>query len=569
MTLRDYQRDHVSAIEAAWAAGARNVMPILPTGGGKTTCFSHLLRKLNAPACAAVHRNELVSQISLALNRDEVPHGIIAPTELVKATVTLHMETHGKSFYNPRAPIRVGGINTLAARGGKDPWFKQVKYLVMDEGHHVLRENIFGKVVSLFPGARGLFPTAHALRGDGAGLGRHSDGLVDQLVLGPSARDLIARGFLVDYRLIAPPSDVDISAVPLTANHEFSPAPLRFAVHESKTIVGDVVRTYSQFANGKLGLTFAVDVEGARELVAAYQAAGVPAEIITAETPILTRARVMRQFRARQLLQLVSVDVLGEGVDVPAVEVISMARPTASFQLYSQQFGRGLRVDVSPTAAKVWDQLTDAQRLDAIAASAKRKLIVIDHVQNWVRLGLPDAPRQYSLDRAERKARQAPKDVIPLRSCLNPECLEVYPRTLPACPYCRVAPTIGRRGSPDLVDGDLLELDPSVLRAMRGEVERIDGPPQIPHGVPPAVAGAIKRSWGDRQREQSELRRMIALWAGYQRTLGRGDAEGYKRFYFEYGTDVLSAQALGAKEALALGARIQEDLVKLNVRVDL
>ena len=33
-------------------------------------------------------------------------------------------------------------------------------------------------------------------------------------------------------------------------------------------------------------------------------------------------------------MQLVNVDILGEGVDVPAIEVVSMARPTESYALY-------------------------------------------------------------------------------------------------------------------------------------------------------------------------------------------------------------------------------------------
>jgi hypothetical protein len=62
---------------------------------------------------------------------------------------------------------------------------------VRDEGHHVLRDNEWGRASALSPNARGLFPTATALRTDGRGLGRHLDGLTDRLVLAPSMRDLI------------------------------------------------------------------------------------------------------------------------------------------------------------------------------------------------------------------------------------------------------------------------------------------------------------------------------------------------------------------------------------------
>ena len=39
---RSYQERDVAAIRAAFARGARRVMFVLPTGGGKTTVFSYI-----------------------------------------------------------------------------------------------------------------------------------------------------------------------------------------------------------------------------------------------------------------------------------------------------------------------------------------------------------------------------------------------------------------------------------------------------------------------------------------------------------------------------------------------
>jgi DNA repair protein RadD len=528
-----------------------------------TVVLGAILKEKGRPACAIAHRQELVSQLALALNREGVRHDIIAPQNVVREIVRSEIETHGVSHYKLRAETRVAGVNTLAIRDKSDPWFQQVEYVVVDEGHHVLRENIFGKALLAFPNARGLLPTAHAIRADGRGLGAHADGLVDRMVLGPSARALINRGFLADYRLIAPPSDVDVSSVPLGSTGDFSAPKLRLAVHESRTIVGDVVREYLRFAPGKLGLTFAVDIESAEEIVTAFKAANVRAEIITANTPISERAKLMRQFRARDILQLVSVDVLGEGTDVPAVEIISMARPTQSFQLYSQQFGRSLRVSVAPHLAEKWDQFTDAERLAHIAASDKPKAIIIDHVGNWSRpgFGLPDVARRYSLDRRER--RQRPEGEIPLKLCA--ECLEPYEAIYAACPHCGAVKPPRNRSAPEHVDGDLAELDPEVLAQLRSSVERIDGPPRIPHNADAVVAGAIKKRHRERQQAQSELRASIALWAGFWKMHRANDSESYRRFFHTFGWDVLSAQSLGARDAAELALRVNAEIERLNI----
>ena len=61
------------------------------------------------------------------------------------------------------------------------------------------------------------------------------------------------------------------------------------------------------------------------------------------------------------------------------------------------------------------------------------------------------------------------------------------------------------------------------------------------------------------------LKGVIALWGGWQKSLGRGDSEGYRRFFHRFGIDVLSAQALPAADAERLREQISNDLTKNNI----
>lgn len=558
MKLRPYQADLERDIYSAWDSGSRHVLGVLPTGGGKTVTFANVIHAFDGPSCAIAHRQELVTQISVALAREGVKHQIIGPQAVHKQAVNLHMGELGRNYVDASARVAVAGVDTLPRRAASlSRWLKSVGLWVQDEAHHLLRENKWGKAADLFPNAKGLGVTATPIRADGKGLGSHADGLFDTMVEGPTMRELIDGGYLTDYRIFAPPSDFSMAGEEAGKSGDWSNKQMRRAASKSH-VVGDVVKHYLRIAPGKLGITFAPDVETAGEIAEQFKAAGVPAAMVHGGTPDAERIDVLKRSARRELLQLVNVDLFGEGVDLPAVEVVSFARPTQSFALFCQQFGRALRLMISKVLSGAWDTYTPEQRRAFLADCEKPYAIIIDHVGNVQRHGLPDAARQWSLDRRERRGGSGASDAIPTRSC--PECTAVYERVYNRCPFCGYMPEPVARSGPEFVDGDLAELDPETLREMRGEIARIDGPVQYPTSLGGPARARLHRVHTERQQVQAALRESIAWWAGYQRAKGREDSESYRRFYFAFGVDVLSAQALNGRDALALAEQINEYL---------
>lgn len=552
--LRPYQQALKQDIRDAWAAGARNVLAVSPTGSGKTVLFSDTIREHNGPACAIAHRKELVCQISLALARAEIRHRIIGQEHVVRLVNRIHTEELGKSYYHPNAHTAVASVGTLnswAKKPAVQRWAQTVGLWVHDEAHHITRENHFGRACGLFPNARGLGVTATACRADGKGLGRHADGIMDVMVQGPTQRQLIRDGYLTDYVIYAPPSDLDMSRVPVSADGDWSKPGTKKAVRKS-TIIGDVVSHYLRIAPGKLGITFSDSVENATDIAAQFNAAGVPAAVVSAETPDAERVDTIRRFRRRELLQLVNVDLFGEGFDLPAIEVVSMARPTQSFNLFVQQCGRALRPMPGKTHAIIIDHVGNIARHARVVEENGK--LVIDLCN-----------RVFTLDRQDRRSRQAPDDVIPTRTCLS--CFRVYEAVQRSCPFCGHIPVPASRSGPEFVDGDLFELDAAALERLYGGIARVDA--SIDQHLQDTGAGylgsIIQRSVAARHREhqaaQAELRESIGWWAAYQRTAGRPDSESYRRFYFRYGIDVLSAQALKPAEAAELKLRIDRDVI--------
>lgn len=563
--LREPQRKLEENCYATWDRGARNIMPVAPTGFGKTVLFAKFMLDEPGASTALAHRGELVSQISTAIARNGARHRILGAKKgspLVRLINAVQTYELGYSMYDPNAKIAVGSVDTVIKMNPNEEFFARSKLLVQDEGHHILKHNKWGKAASMFPNSRGFFPTATPRRADGMGLGRHADGLVDALVEAPSMREIINMGYLTDYRYFEVDSHIDLSKVDISATTgDFVQEQMRKAVKRS-TIVGDIVGHYLQHARGKLGVTFAPDVEQCEEYVRQFKARGVKAEMVTAKTPPMLRAQILRQFANRELHQLVNVDLFGEGFDLPAVECVHFGRPTQSFALYSQQFGRAVRLLLPHELSARWDEFSDEQRRYYIAHSAKPYAMIFDHVQNRLRHGLPDAKQQWSLDGREK--RQTVGN-IPKRICIK--CYLDYERVFKECPYCGHYTPPAERSEPRFVDGDLTELDPEKLRELRGEIDRIDGDAVVPYGASQMVQMAVRKRHWERQESQKKLRDAIAWWAGLQASMGHSESWAYRKFFYTYGADVATVQTYGAGQADELCQRIIAELEKFGIDV--
>lgn len=524
----------------AWRAGHKNVLAVGPTGMGKTKFKASIFADNKEPQIALAHRQELVGQISCAVASEGIYHNIVAPEPVIKFCIQQHIKQFGRNFHHPRAPTHVGGVDTVIARADSLTQIcNSIRLWDIDEAHHVLTKNKWGKAVRLFNRAIGLGVTATPRRCDNQPLGSAFGGVFDHMVLGPTMRELINMGYLSEYRIFAPPASIARSALKVSENTgEFTPESTREASHKSP-IVGDMVEQYLKIAKGKRAIAFVVDVETAKEAAAKFMAAGVPAEAVSGKTDDATRQRAVERFARGETLVLVNVDLFGEGFDVPAVEVVIDAAPTRSFSKFAQRFGRMLRL-----------------------FDGKTHGIYIDHVENVIQHGLPDAPRNWSLEIDYRGSRKRDRDegIIPVRACIK--CFRAYEAVTKTCPYCGHVdvPAPGARLSPDMVDGDLFEFAPELLARLRGEIDRRDyeqtGRPTS------AVEVVIQRNHNARFEALQQLRDSMNYWAGIQiYGLGRPESEAYRRFFHKFNIDTLTAQTLSGPEMISLTEKIRVDMI--------
>lgn len=579
ITLRPYQAKDEAAIYEAWGR-VPNVLLRADTGYGKTAVIASLVSKHVGASCVIAHRDTIVSQISLMLARFGIRHNVIASAANCRQIADLHVKETGRNWYDPNARCAVASVDTLVRRKDLAAWRAQVTLAIVDEGHHVVVGNKWASAVESFthPALRVLLPSATPKRADRKGLGREpvGDGIADEMVLGPPMSWLMAQGYLTRYH---PPLIADSHMAEALGKvgdtGDWSTTVMRSAAERS-TIVGDVVTTYRRVCDGfyrgvpaqqRLAVVFAPEVKTATEMLQAYRAAGVRAELLTGETDAAIRRRVFQDFARRVIHVIIAVDIISEGTDMPAVEIILMARPTASLAVYMQQFGRGLRPlwggaepDMAETPA------AQAERLSAIAASPKPALILVDHVGNFLRHGPPDRHREWSLAREGGRS-NGPSGAVPMRVCLEVTCANPYERFLSECPYCGTpAPPPAGRDSPAMVEGDMVMMDPAVLDALLGKVREAGmtldeyRAKLAATGLPQTHIWRNAKHHDAKLQAQAALHEMMGFWFGAQHSAGRSYREMQRLFWYRFDIDVHTARTLGVGEAEALMGRVAVDL---------
>ena len=376
ITLRPYQQDLADKAEAALAEHS-SVVVQLPTGGGKTVLFSHLVSReveRGGRVIVITHRRELVSQISGALSAFGVRHGLLTADSAVgKGNPP---QGGGNALYGAERGVSCGfGERVLVAMqqtlhrrldgmGEYDPTL-----LVVDECHHAVSRT-WAEIPAAFPNARHLGLTATPVRGDGVGL----KNLYKHMVCGLTIRELTELGALAPYELY---EELVLSADGVKKQMgDYNQKELAERADDVQ-VVGNAVTAYRRaFAahTNKQAIFFGASCAHSESQARKFAEVGISAAHIDGETPDGERAESIAKFRAGEITILCNYGIVGEGFDVPAVGGVVIARPTMSVSWWLQMCGRALRPAKDKTA------------------------IVLDLCENYKRHGLPDRKRLWTLD---------------------------------------------------------------------------------------------------------------------------------------------------------------------------
>ena len=325
--LRDYQTEAVAALRRS-VGRYGSALYVLPTGGGKTVVAGEIARLAQVKGSRTlflVHRRELVAQAVETMTS-------FCPE------VSIGVECSGWPR-SPWATLQVGMVQSLARRDD----VREPDLIIVDEAHHA-RAKTWADILARFDRASRIGLTATPQRLDGRGLGEH----FADMVIGPTIADLVADGSLAPTRMLSVPSGLDLSGVRRTRTGEFREADVAAGVTER--VVANAAVAYHRYSPGRRGIFFGVNRAHSQAVCQSLRESGYRAEHVDGADHVSRRARIMREFRDGAIDVVGNCDLISEGFDAPACDVVLMGSPTASITRYLQMAGRAMRPGEGKTA---------------------------------------------------------------------------------------------------------------------------------------------------------------------------------------------------------------------------
>ena len=401
MKPRKYQTKMVKEILKGFRdTGGAGILAQLNTGGGKTLVgslvASYFVKNYSdKPHCWVTHRDALHIQSSNRLRNAGLP------------VRSMTNDPPASRFWHP------GKINVVSPSLRSWPEFQvSPGLMIIDETHHIPART-WGKLATGWTDAGGFLLgfTATPWRMNKRQGFEEWYGL---MVQGPTAEELQKLGYLATPRVVSPDDcsvDDKDAEVMSTGDYAFSWMDSEVAMLLAHKPVLEHYFSHTQDLADRRTMWYTPTVHCANMLTRLLRSKGETAAVLTADTPTADRQRILARLKYRRITHVVSVDVLGEGIDVPSIPIIATLRPTKSIVVWLQQCGRGARPKNDTDGGVYW---------------------VFDYARNSERHGPPDLVREWSLKPRIEYETTWPKEVV--ARCYSPDCGEI--RLHPSYRYC-------------------------------------------------------------------------------------------------------------------------------------
>jgi len=376
LRLRPYQQAALQAVVSAFRDGKQSAAISLPTGCGKTIVFLTLAR-------AVVEKG---GRVLIIAHRDEL---ILQPIEKLDLVWPEHPSVGviKEKQFKPDRKIVLASIQTLWRRLEK---LKEgFDLVVVDEAHHAAAGTYRKSLERLFelnPDMKVLGVSATFFRKDDLSLRE----IFEEVVFEYPLLEAISDAYLCGIKYLALKTNTSLDDVRFDYRAgDFSASQLASAINTPERNEF-AVESWLKHASDRKTIAFCVDIQHSCDLAEAFKNRGIKAEVISGQTPLSERRRLLKAFARGEIPVITNCMVLTEGFDDPAVDCLLLARPTASKGLYIQMVGRGLRL---------YPDKQDCLILDLVDNSNRHTLVGIADLD-------PKVKKKMELEKAVGKAQE-------------------------------------------------------------------------------------------------------------------------------------------------------------------
>ncbi len=327
------QAEALAGLKQQRADGATRALVIAATGVGKTYLAAFDALAMGAKRVLFIaHRKDILVQAEAAFRR-------VLGYQPAEACLLFEGEEVGTQ------PFVFATVPTLArlVRSAHSFLESRFDYVVVDEFHHA-EAGSWRQVLKVIKTRFLLGLTATPERADGRDILELCDFNIAYEVRLPQA---IERKVLIPFHYFGIPDEgLNEDRVPCK-NGRFDPDLLEAELQLPERVENLLRNAEEKGFDGpkRVALGFCQSHAHAKYLDAKLRERGIESAVLVGGDERAVRDQVYSRLQDPDdpLQWLFVVDLLNEGVDLPAVNVIAMLRPTESMTLFLQQLGRGLR----------------------------------------------------------------------------------------------------------------------------------------------------------------------------------------------------------------------------------
>ncbi|MBZ9633709.1 DEAD/DEAH box helicase [Clostridium sp. FP1] len=257
-------------------------------------------------------------------------------------------------------------FSTIPSMSNQLENFKQdeFEYIIIDEAHHASSPS-YEKVMQYFKPKFLLGMTATPERCDG---GNIFDIFGNNVALEVRLREALELELVIPFHYfgITDIQGIDLRDVKPQDTDEIAK---RLKVNERVDFIVDKMEFYGYDGEKRKGIGFCASIDHAEYMAAEFNKRGINSICLTADNSVDERKDYIKKLEADEddLEVIFTVDIFNEGVDIPAINLVLMLRPTNSPIIFIQQLGRGLRKHKEKSFLTVLDFIGNHKKIFLIA----------------------------------------------------------------------------------------------------------------------------------------------------------------------------------------------------------